>query len=100
MSSDALLTTPVGSGAKRRERARRSHFRRVGQERLERAARLLEELGFFGSRCSSKHEVAVRKAAETVNNHLVGYPTRRFVPSKLQVFLDELKAWKSPSWLT
>ncbi len=27
------------------------------------------------------------------------YPTRRFVPSKLQVFLDELKAWKSPLWL-
>ena len=27
------------------------------------------------------------------------YPTRRFIPSKLQVFLDELKAWKSPLWL-
>jgi DNA-binding transcriptional LysR family regulator len=27
------------------------------------------------------------------------YPTRRFVPAKLQVFLDELKAWKSPLWL-
>lgn len=27
------------------------------------------------------------------------YPTRRFIPSKLQVFLDDLKAWKSPLWL-
>ena len=27
------------------------------------------------------------------------YPTRRFLPSKLQVFLDDLKAWKSPLWL-
>jgi DNA-binding transcriptional LysR family regulator len=27
------------------------------------------------------------------------YPTRRFVPTKLQVFLEELKAWKSPLWL-
>jgi DNA-binding transcriptional LysR family regulator len=27
------------------------------------------------------------------------YPTRRFLPSRLQVFLDELKAWKSPLWL-
>ena len=27
------------------------------------------------------------------------YPTRRFAPSKLQVFLDELKAWRSPLWL-
>jgi len=27
------------------------------------------------------------------------YPTRRFVPSKLQVFLDAMKAWKSPLWL-
>lgn len=27
------------------------------------------------------------------------YPTRRFLPSKLQVFLDELKAWKSPLWI-
>jgi DNA-binding transcriptional LysR family regulator len=26
------------------------------------------------------------------------YPTRRFLPSKLQVFLKELKAWKSPLW--
>ena len=26
------------------------------------------------------------------------YPTRRFLPSKLQVFLDELKAWHSPLW--
>ena len=27
------------------------------------------------------------------------YPTRRFIPSRLQVFLDELKAWKSPLWV-
>ena len=27
------------------------------------------------------------------------YPTRRFLPSRLQLFLDELKAWKSPLWL-
>jgi DNA-binding transcriptional LysR family regulator len=27
------------------------------------------------------------------------YPTRRFLPSRLQVFLDELKAWTSPLWL-
>jgi DNA-binding transcriptional LysR family regulator len=27
------------------------------------------------------------------------YPTRRFAPSKLQVFLDALLAWKSPLWL-
>ena len=27
------------------------------------------------------------------------YPTRRFIPSRLQLFLDELKAWKSPLWV-
>lgn len=27
------------------------------------------------------------------------YPTRRFLPAKLQVFLEALKAWKSPLWL-
>jgi DNA-binding transcriptional LysR family regulator len=27
------------------------------------------------------------------------YPTRRFLPAKLQVFLEELKAWKSPLWI-
>lgn len=27
------------------------------------------------------------------------YPTRRFLPSKLQVFLEELRAWKSPLWI-
>jgi DNA-binding transcriptional LysR family regulator len=27
------------------------------------------------------------------------YPTRRFVPSKLKVFIDELKAWKGSLWL-
>jgi DNA-binding transcriptional LysR family regulator len=26
------------------------------------------------------------------------YPTRRFMPSKLKVFLDELKAWEGPIW--
>ena len=29
----------------------------------------------------------------------VVYPTRRFIPSRLQLFLDELKAWKSPLWV-
>ncbi|CAN7174814.1 LysR substrate-binding domain-containing protein [Rhizobium sp. LjRoot258] len=33
----------------------------------------------------------------TVFVHLV-YPTRRFLPSKLQAFLAELKRWKSPAW--
>ena len=27
------------------------------------------------------------------------YPTRRFMPSKLQVFLQALKAWKGPAWI-
>jgi DNA-binding transcriptional LysR family regulator len=27
------------------------------------------------------------------------YPTRRYLPAKLLVFLDELKTWKSPLWL-
>lgn len=27
------------------------------------------------------------------------YPSRRFMPSKLQVFLNALKAWQSPPWL-
>lgn len=27
------------------------------------------------------------------------YQTRRFLPAKLQVFLDALKAWKSPLWI-
>lgn len=27
------------------------------------------------------------------------YQTRRFIPLKLQVFLDALKAWKSPLWI-
>ena len=30
--------------------------------------------------------------------HVV-YPTRRFLPAKLQVFLEDLKAWKSPLWI-
>ena len=28
------------------------------------------------------------------------YPTRRFLPAKLQVFLEDLKAWKSPLWIS
>jgi DNA-binding transcriptional LysR family regulator len=27
------------------------------------------------------------------------YLTRRFLPAKLQVFLEDLKAWKSPQWI-
>ena len=27
------------------------------------------------------------------------YPTRRFLPARLQVFLEDLKAWKSPLWI-
>ncbi len=27
------------------------------------------------------------------------YPTRRFLPTKVKVFLDYLRAWKSPLWL-
>jgi DNA-binding transcriptional LysR family regulator len=27
------------------------------------------------------------------------YPTRRFLPSRLQVFLEALKGWKSPLWI-
>ena len=27
------------------------------------------------------------------------YPTRRFLPAKLQAFLDDLKAWKTPLWV-
>ena len=27
------------------------------------------------------------------------YPTRRYLPSKLQVFLEALKTWKSPLWI-
>jgi DNA-binding transcriptional LysR family regulator len=27
------------------------------------------------------------------------YPTRRFLPARLQVFLENLKAWKSPLWI-
>ena len=27
------------------------------------------------------------------------YPSRRFIPAKLQVFLDALKTWKSPLWI-
>jgi DNA-binding transcriptional LysR family regulator len=27
------------------------------------------------------------------------YPTRRFLPTRLQLFLEELKAWKSPLWI-
>jgi DNA-binding transcriptional LysR family regulator len=28
------------------------------------------------------------------------YPTRNFLPSRLQVFLEALKAWKSPLWIS
>jgi DNA-binding transcriptional LysR family regulator len=27
------------------------------------------------------------------------YPTRRFLPAKLQAFLEDLKGWKSPLWI-
>ena len=27
------------------------------------------------------------------------YPTRRFMPSKIKAFLDELKGWEGPLWL-
>jgi DNA-binding transcriptional LysR family regulator len=27
------------------------------------------------------------------------YPTPRFLPAKLQVFIEDLKAWKSPLWI-
>jgi DNA-binding transcriptional LysR family regulator len=27
------------------------------------------------------------------------YPTRRFLPAKMQVFLEHLKDWKSPLWI-
>ena len=37
-------------------------------------------------------------SSEEIFVHAV-YPTRRFLPSRLQVFLDALKAWKSPLWL-
>ncbi|MBP2445179.1 LysR family transcriptional regulator [Rhizobium leguminosarum] len=37
-------------------------------------------------------------SSEEIFVHAV-YPTRRFLPVRLQVFLDALKAWKSPLWL-
>ncbi|MGO8015349.1 LysR substrate-binding domain-containing protein [Rhizobium leguminosarum] len=37
-------------------------------------------------------------SSEEIFVHAV-YPTRRFLPSRLQVFLDALKAWKTPLWL-
>ncbi|MBX5167930.1 MULTISPECIES: LysR family transcriptional regulator [unclassified Rhizobium] len=37
-------------------------------------------------------------SSEEIFVHAV-YPTRRFLPARLQVFLDALKAWKSPLWL-
>jgi DNA-binding transcriptional LysR family regulator len=27
------------------------------------------------------------------------YPTRRFLPAKLQAFLEALKGWRSPLWI-
>jgi DNA-binding transcriptional LysR family regulator len=37
-------------------------------------------------------------SSEEIFVHAV-YPTRRFLPSRLQVFLEALKAWKTPLWL-
>ncbi|ANM11202.1 MULTISPECIES: LysR family transcriptional regulator [unclassified Rhizobium] len=37
-------------------------------------------------------------SSEAIFVHAV-YPTRRFMPARLQVFLDALKAWKTPLWL-
>ncbi|OWV74229.1 LysR family transcriptional regulator [Rhizobium sp. N122] len=37
-------------------------------------------------------------SSEEIFVHAV-YPTRRFMPARLQVFLDALKAWKTPLWL-
>jgi DNA-binding transcriptional LysR family regulator len=37
-------------------------------------------------------------SSEEIFVHAV-YPTRRFLPARLQVFLDALKAWKNPLWL-
>ncbi|RFB91538.1 LysR family transcriptional regulator [Rhizobium leguminosarum bv. trifolii] len=37
-------------------------------------------------------------SSEGIFVHAV-YPTRRFMPARLQVFLDALKAWKTPLWL-
>ncbi|RFB93710.1 LysR family transcriptional regulator [Rhizobium leguminosarum bv. trifolii] len=37
-------------------------------------------------------------SSEEIFVHAV-YPTRRFMPARLQVFLDTLKAWKTPLWL-
>ena len=36
-------------------------------------------------------------SSPTVAVHAV-YPTRKFLPEKVHVFLDELKAWRSPFW--
>ncbi|MDR9760678.1 LysR family transcriptional regulator [Rhizobium redzepovicii] len=37
-------------------------------------------------------------SSEEIFVHAV-YPTRRFLPLRLQVFLEALKAWKTPLWL-
>jgi DNA-binding transcriptional LysR family regulator len=37
-------------------------------------------------------------SSEEIFVHAV-YPTRRFLPSRLQVFLEALKAWNTPLWL-
>ncbi|MBB2755440.1 UNVERIFIED_ORG: DNA-binding transcriptional LysR family regulator [Rhizobium aethiopicum] len=37
-------------------------------------------------------------SSEEIFVHAV-YPTRRFLPLRLQVFLEALKAWKNPLWL-
>lgn len=37
-------------------------------------------------------------SSEEIFVHAV-YPTRRFLPARLQAFIDALKAWKNPLWL-
>jgi len=34
-----------------------------------------------------------------VSVHAV-YPTRKFLPEKMQVFLQSLRAWQSPFWVS
>jgi DNA-binding transcriptional LysR family regulator len=34
-----------------------------------------------------------------VSVHAV-YPTRKFLPEKMQVFLQALRAWRSPFWVS
>jgi DNA-binding transcriptional LysR family regulator len=37
-------------------------------------------------------------SSPAISIHAV-YPTPRYAPSKLQIFVDALKAWNSPWWL-